>query len=138
VIDFSNNFELSHVVSTAVIYDWKQFKIALGGKWHSGKPTTNPVNNTINLDNPSNPKINYETPNSSHLPDYFQLNFSTSKDWKISSKINLQTSVSVMNVLNKSNVIQRYFRINETQNGIESVNTFSLQRTPNLNIKLSF
>lgn len=138
VIDFSNNFELSHVVSTAVIYDWKQFKIALGGKWHSGKPTTNPVNNTINLENPSNPKINYETPNSSHLPDYFQLNFSASKDWKISSKINLQTSVSVMNVLNKSNVIQRYFRINETQNGIESVNTFSLQRTPNLNVKLSF
>ena len=137
-IGFSNNFELSHVISTALIYDWKQFKIALGGKWHSGKPITNPINNTINLDNPSNPKINYDTPNSSHLPDYFQLNFSASKDWKISSKMNLQTSVSVLNVLNKSNVIQRYYRINTAQNGIESVNTYSLQRTPNLNIKLSF
>lgn len=136
--DFPNNFELIHALSAAVIYDWNTVKIALGGKWHSGKPITNPLNNILNTTNPAQAKIDYDLPNDSHLPEYFQLNFSASKDWKLHQKITLQTSLSVLNVLNNQNIIHRYYRINANQNGIEKINTYSLQRTPNLNIKLSF
>ena len=124
--------------NSAFIYDWKSFKIALGSRWHSGKPITNPVSNIINVSNPNQPKIDYNVPNNSNLSAYFQLNFSTSKDWKLTSKVMLQTSFSVLNILNKKNVIQRFYRINAAENGIESVNTYSLSRTPNMNVKVSF
>ncbi|MBL0012782.1 MAG: TonB-dependent receptor [Flavobacterium sp.] len=136
--NFPNNFELTHVLSTAIVYDWKQFKVAIGGKWHSGKPVTNTASNNINIDNPSNPQIVYDLPNNSNLPDYFQLNFSALRDWKISSRVSIQGGFSILNLLNKSNIIQKYYRINSTQDGIETVNTYSLKRTPNLNVKLSF
>ena len=134
-VEFPNNFELNHVISAAIVYDWKQFKMAFGGKWHSGKPLTNPLSNSINA---TNPQIVYDLPNNMHLPNYLQFNFSASKDWKLSSSIALQTSFSILNLMNKSNVIQKYYRINSSQDGIEMVNTYSLKRTPNLNVKLSF
>ena len=136
--DFPNNFELIHALSAALIYDWNTFKIALGGKWHSGKPITNPLNYVLNTTDPAQPKIDYDLPNDTHLPEYFQLNFSASKDWKLNQRMTLQTSLSVLNVLNNQNIIHRYYRINATKDGIEKINTYSLQRTPNLNIKLSF
>jgi hypothetical protein len=136
--EFSNNYELVHAVNSAFIYDWKSFKIALGSRWHSGKPITTPASNIINISNPNRPKIDYNAPNNSHLSDYFQLNFSTSKDWKLTSKVMLQTSFSILNILNKKNVIQRFYRTNAAQNGIESIDTYSLSRTPNINVKVSF
>lgn len=137
-VEFANNFELVHAVSYAAIYDWNTFKIALGCKWHSGKPITTPSSTTVNTDNPANPKINYNSPNSGHLPDYYQLNISASKDWKLNKKTNLEASISVMNLLDKKNIINRFYRINTAENAIESVNTYSLKRTPNINVKISF
>jgi hypothetical protein len=135
---FSNNLELVHTVSWAGIYDWKSLKIALGSKWHSGKPFTTPYSNSVDNTDPANPIIEYNTPNNNRLKDYFQLNFSASKDWDLSKKITLQTSVSVLNILNTKNVINRFYRVNTTENTIESVDTYSLERTPNVNIKISF
>lgn len=135
---FPNNFELTHVVSAAVIYEWKQIRMALGGKWHKGKPYTETDGNSLNLSNPVNPEIVYKTPNTANLPDYLQFNFSASKDWKLNSRISLQSSISILNLFNKSNIIQRYYRVNAAQDGIESVNTYSLRRTPNVNLKINF
>ncbi|MBY0487057.1 MAG: TonB-dependent receptor [Flavobacteriaceae bacterium] len=59
---FSNNFENKHQVNFGLIYDYKNLKIALGGHWFTGKPTTLPLNNTI-----SNGAIVFESPNSSRL-----------------------------------------------------------------------
>ena len=136
--EFPNNLELVHTVSWAGIYDWKSLKIALGSKWHSGKPFTMPSSNSVDNTDPGNPVIHYKTPNNNRLNDYFQLNLSASKEWKLSKETTLQTSVSVLNILNTKNVINRFYRVNTTENTIESVDTYSLERTPNVNIKLSF
>jgi hypothetical protein len=136
--EFPNNLELVHTVSWAGIYDWKSLKIALGSKWHSGKPFTMPSSNSVDNTDPGNPVIHYNTPNNNRLNDYFQLNLSASKEWKLSKETTLQTSVSVLNILNTKNVINRFYRVNTTENTIESVDTYSLERTPNVNIKLSF
>lgn len=135
---FPNNLELSHSITAAIVYDWKQFKVALGGKWHSGKPITETLTSSINFDNPSDPKILYDAPNNANLPYYLQFNFSAAKEWKISSKFNLQGSFAILNLLNKENIIQRYYRIDSSQDGIESINTYALRRTPNASIKISF
>lgn len=135
---FPNNLELIHTVSWAGIYEWEKLKIALGFKWHSGKPYTTPSSKIINNTNPSNPIIQYNAPNSSNLPPYFQLNFSTSKEWNLTKKTTLQASASVLNLLNTKNIINRFYRANISENTIESIDTYSLERTPNVNVKIFF
>ena len=133
--NFPNNFEVTHAISWAGIYEWKQVKFALGTKWHTGRPITTPVNNFVTQ---TNPKIVYNSPNNSKLEDYFQVNFSASKNWTLSEKMKLETAVSILNLLNTKNSINRFYRVNSANNSVESVDTFSLEMTPNFNIKLSF
>lgn len=133
--NFPNNFEVTHAISWAGIYEWKQVKLALGTKWHTGRPITTPVNNFVTQ---TNPKIVYNSPNNSKLEDYFQVNFSASKNWTLSEKMKLETAVSILNLLNTKNSINRFYRVNSANNSVESVDTFSLEMTPNFNIKLSF
>lgn len=132
---FPNNYEVTHAVSWAGIYEWKKLKIALGTKWHSGRPITTPTSLVVTE---ANPNIVYNSPNNARLHDYFQVNFSASKDWKLSSKVNLQTAVSVLNVLNSENDLNRSFRVNASNLRVESVDTHSLKMTPNFNVKISF
>jgi len=133
--EFMNNFELKHCISWAGIYEWKRVKFALGCKWHTGKPITTPITTIVDTENPS---IVYHSPNNDKLDDFFQLNFSASKNWKINDKVSLETNASVMNILNKMNSVNRFYRINSANNTVESVTTYALELTPNLNVKLSF
>jgi hypothetical protein len=132
---FPNNFDITHAISWSGIYEWKKNKLALGAKWHTGRPVTTPASNTITE---TNPNIEYNSPNNSRLKDYFQVNFSASRDWKLSSKVTLQTGVSILNLLNTKNSLNRFYRVNTIDNSVESVDTYSLEMTPNLNVKLSF
>ena len=133
--EFINNFELKHSISWAGIYEWKTIKFALGCKWHTGKPITTPISTTVAV---TNPAIVYHSPNNDKLDDFFQLNFSASKNWKVNDKISLETNASVLNILNKKNSVNRFYRINSNNNTVESVNTYALELTPNVNVKLSF
>lgn len=136
--EFSNNFQIVHSVSWAGIYEWKNIKIAIGSKWNSGRPETSPLlSNMLDFSNPVKPKINYNLPNSDRLSDYFQVNFSAGYNLKLNEKSNLDFGISVLNLLNKKNIINRYYRVNQ-QEFVQSVNTFSLKRTPNLSLKYSF
>ncbi len=59
-------------------YDSDELKLSFGGRYFSGKPTTD-----IGLDNPilspqTNIILNFLSPNEANLQDYFQLNFSGS------------------------------------------------------------
>lgn len=132
---FSNNFEIRHAISWAGIYEWNKVKFALGAKWHTGRPITTPIAFTVTE---TEPNIIYNSPNNSKLEDYFQVNFSASKNWNLSETMKLETALSVLNLLNTKNSINRFYRVNSVNNSVESVDTFSLEMTPNFNIKLSF
>jgi hypothetical protein len=132
---FPNNFEVTHAVSWAAMYEWKKVKLALGAKWHTGRPITTPTTFTVTE---ANPTIVYNAPNNEKLKDYFQVNFSASKEWRLGATTRLQTSASIMNLLNTRNSINRFYRVNTTDNSVESVDTYSLEMTPNFNIKFSF
>lgn len=135
---FDNNFEIVQTVSWAGIYEWKRLKLAIGSKWYSGKPETTPRSNNLIGNNPSNPQIDYNEPNNTTLADYFQVNFSAFYKWQPNPKTTVQFGASVLNLLNKKNIINRYYRVNIPNNSIESVNTYSLERTPNLSVKINF
>ena len=136
--EFSNNFELKNVVSWSGTYEIQNFKIALGSKWHSGRPETTPSSFTINNSNPTNPTIDYNAPNNKKLDDFFQVNFSTTYKWESSDKTEYKIGVSVLNLLNRKNEINEYYRINKVSNSIEDVKTFSIERTPNLSFRVIF
>jgi hypothetical protein len=124
-----------HTINWSAIYEWNNLKIALGSKYHTGRPITTPLNLVVTE---ANPNIIYDLPNRSKLDDYFQMNFSVSKKWNFNDTLNLQTAFSIINVLNTKNSINRFYRVNSNNNSIESVDTYSMEFTPNFSFKLSF
>lgn len=135
---FPNNFEIKHHFGFASIYNFKNLKIAFGGNWNTGKPTTNLVTNNAIFLVPDVPTFEYKLPNSSNLDDYFQLNFSSSYGFDLSKKSKLQFGFSIQNVLDNKNIINQNFRINSATNVAEKVNTFSLERTFNGFLRIVF
>lgn len=135
---FANNFQIVHTISWAGIYEWKNLKIALGSKWHSGRPETSPSTSNLDFSNPAKPEIIYNSPNNKNMNPFFEVNFSANYDWILTSKSNLQFGLSILNILNRNNSINRYYRVNNANESIESVNTVALKRTTNLSVKYSF
>jgi hypothetical protein len=56
----------------------------------------------------------------------------------LGQKARLQVHASLLNIFNKSNTVNRYYRVNSLSNTIESVNTYALERTPNLSLRLLY
>ncbi|RZJ74201.1 MAG: TonB-dependent receptor [Flavobacterium sp.] len=136
--EFTSNFEIKHTVSSAFIYELGSLKIALGSKWFTGRPITTPAGSAPVFSNPESPQIDYSIPNSDNLDDFMQFNFSASYTFSLTKKARLQLGVSVLNIFNRQNIINRYYRINSDTNSVEVVNTYSVERTPNALIKFSF
>jgi len=131
---FPNNFELIHTLSWAVMYEKNNFKIALGTKWTSGRPKTSPDVSQIDF---SNPVLVYNRPNNTNLPFFSQVNLSSTYKWETSSGIQYKVGLSILNILNRKNEIGEYYRISSITNSVEEVETFALQRTPNLSFRIS-
>ncbi|WP_225318075.1 TonB-dependent receptor plug domain-containing protein [Flavobacterium luteum] len=132
---FSNNFELDHVVSWAGIYEKENLKLALGSKWYSGRPRTSLQSDELDI---SNPIIDYNSPNENHLKSFLQFNFSTTYKWKDTKETQYRIGFSVLNLLNKKNEINEFYRVNTVLNTSEKVKTFALQRTPNISFRVNF
>ena len=130
---FTNNFNINHSFDFGVAYTYESFKIASGLKWHSGKATTNPVlgNEVIN------DIINYEPANSSNLPYYFRWDISLTHDFKIKETINIHTGLSLWNITNKKNVINKYYEFTDINFPSEVIQN-SLEFVPNILFKVTF
>lgn len=135
---FSSNFEISHTISTAAIYEWNNLKVAFGYKWFTGRPYTAPLSNDPIYNIPGIPEISYGSPNSENLSDFFQANLSASYTWSLPRNVKFQLGVSVLNLFNRQNIINRHYRINSETNAIEQVDTYALERTPNVMAKFIF
>ncbi|MXN92204.1 TonB-dependent receptor plug domain-containing protein [Flavobacterium sp. Sd200] len=135
---FPSNFELAHTINCAAIYEWNNLKIALGGKWFTGRPVTPPLINVPVYSSSGIPSVAYRDPNSDHLGNFFQADFSASYTLKLSEKTSLQFGAAVLNIFDRKNIINTYYRINSNRNGVEMVNTYALERTPNAMVKLIF
>ncbi|RZJ70926.1 TonB-dependent siderophore receptor [Flavobacterium sp.] len=132
--NFPNNFEIVHAFTGAFSYEGNRLKASLGARWYTGKPQTTPL---VGQSIPNYGEIGYNDPNNGNLSDYFQANFSASYFWKLSRKAQLNLGVSVLNLFDNRNIINRYYRLNDS-NSVERVNTYSLGRTPNLSLKVTF
>lgn len=135
---FASNFEVNHSIHFGSTYEWNNFKISLGGRYFSGRPNTVPLQSNPTFNAPGNPEIAYGIPNEQNLDDYFQLNSSVSYTVTLSDRTSILFGVSVLNLTDRANPLNRFYRINEDQQTIEEVNTFSLQRTFNGFLRVNF
>lgn len=136
---FRNHQDVKHSVGLTAGYNLKKLKISLGYQWRTGKPFTEP-----DPDNPiSNPgpfeEINYQSPNSSTLPDYSRVDFSSEYHflWGRSRAV---VGLSLLNVLDEKNILNTYYTI-ETIDGnseVRRVNNLSLGITPNVSFRIFF
>ena len=131
---FPNNFELSHTLAWAATYEKNNFKIALGAKWSSGRPKTDLDQSQIDS---ANPVLVYQKPNSDNLHIFSQINLSSTYKWESANKVQYRLGISILNILNRKNEIDENNRINALTNSIEKVETFALQRTPNVSFRIS-
>ena len=130
---FPNNVDVRHAVALSGVYTYNDIKLALGLNWHSGKPTTFPDVN----DNPNDNTITYALPNSNNLDDYLRADCSATYSLNLSDTSRATVGISVWNILNKKNIINTYYTLDE-DNMINKVENQSLGITPNVSIRVSF
>jgi len=130
---FANTLDLTHVVNTSFMYSRDKFKIGIGMNWHSGRPFTKPsaVQNTTNSD------IEYDAPNSSRLTDYFRTDISATYNFKLSKGIDVEAGASIWNILNQTNIINRFYTT-DSDDAIIEINNRSLKFTPNFSLRFNF
>lgn len=132
---FTANNQIQHAISSSIAYKTRKVQIALGWKWHSGKPyTSSEVSSTNNT-------VFNDGINTRRLPNYNRLDFSSiyhfslSKSQKIKGKIGL----SIRNLLDQSNLISREYIGNNTPNEpIIEIDKYSLRRTTNFVLRVEW
>ncbi len=135
---FPNNLDISHTLTFASTYTYNKLKLGAGINYRTGRPYTKPVAGSDAVNTTVFPNtINYETPNSSRISDYLRVDASAMYDYDISTKIKATVGASVLNVLNKKNILNTYYRLDEN-NQIETVENISLGFTPNFSFRLQF
>lgn len=131
--NFPNNVETRHSLTFGSSYSFNDFKVSTGLSWNSGLPTTRPIPEEPIIDD----QINYQDSNSSRLDEYFRVDISATYDFQISKGVQAHTGVSVWNIIDKENVINNYYQIDQ-QNVLQSVEELSLSITPNATFRVSF
>ncbi|MGB1232281.1 MAG: TonB-dependent receptor domain-containing protein [Winogradskyella sp.] len=130
---FPNSVDLKHVINTSLTYNFNGLKIGLGINWHSGKPYTLPLETQNNNTN----TIDYQSPNAERLNAYFRTDISATYNFKLSKKVNGEFGVSIWNLFNKTNIINRYYTLN-TDDTIIKIDNPSLKFTPNFSFRVHF
>lgn len=129
---FPNNTDITHQFVLAGTYSWNNLKLAVGGNWRTGRPNT-----LLNSENLIDGELDFASPNSVRLDDYFRLDISANYIFAISRNIAAEAAISVWNVLNTNNTINSYFIKNDDAS-ISQIENESLGVTPNASLKISF
>jgi hypothetical protein len=131
--EFHNNFDISNAVTLGTSYHFKNFKFSGGFNWHSGKPSTNPVQgNEI-----SNNNINYESANSSRLNDYIRFDLSSTYQVDLGYTTKAEVGISLLNLFDRNNTINSHYYINDNDE-LQKLSQSSLGFTPNVSFRVSF
>lgn len=130
---FPNTLDLRHVANASLTYNIENFKIGLGVNWHSGRPYTPP----LDVQNNTNTRIEYQSPNSAQLNDYIRTDISAIYNLKVSKGVKAEFGASIWNLFNQTNIINRYYTLNGDGNVVKTDNR-SLKFTPNLSFRINF
>lgn len=130
---FPNNADIRHALTFASTYTYGNFKLAAGFNWFSGRPTTLPT--FIQSENDT--QINYSNPNGSRLEDYIRADISATYNLNVSEGVKTVIGISLWNVLNQQNVLNRYYILDE-DNTVSPIENIALGITPNVSFRVIF
>ncbi|WP_340203131.1 TonB-dependent receptor [Ascidiimonas sp. W6] len=134
---FPNNSDIRHSISFAGSYNYKKLKLSVGLNYRSGTPFTLPDSGDPVNEETVPFEINYAMPNGANLEDYLRADFSAIYDFQLTDKLPASVGVSVLNILNKENLINSYFRLDEN-NELQRLDSRSLGLTPNMSLRVNF
>lgn len=130
---FSNMLDITHVANASITYNTNRLKVGFGLNWHSGRPYTG----ISEVQDPNNTSIEYNSVNSSRLPSYFRADISALYNFNLSQKVKAEVGASVWNLLNRTNIINRFYSL-ENANTVVQVNNVALELTPNFSFRVNF
>lgn len=130
--EFPNNVDITHALTFGATQSINNLKLAIGLNWHSGKPFTQPDANEPIIGN----NINYSSPNSSNLDDYFRADFSATYNFRLGESAHAVAGISVWNLTNKENIINSYYKLENDE--VIRINNTSLGLTPNASFRVNF
>ena len=132
---FPGNFDQRHILSWSGSYKYKQFQFSLGWQFATGRPFTRGalIGN----------EIVFGQQNAERLGNYHKLDMSAFYDFHLDSEKNLKArlGLSVINLYNRDNEIDRAFTTNENNAGndvLQEQNIVGLGITPNLVFRIYF
>lgn len=131
--EFPSNYNIQNALTFGTTYTLRKLKLSTGFNWYSGKPTTVPVDGNEIVNN----EVNFESTNSSRLKNYFKIDASALYAFNLNKDTNANLGISVWNILNTSNELNRFYRIDDNA----TVNEFSqksLDITPNFILRILF
>ncbi|WP_188112048.1 TonB-dependent receptor plug domain-containing protein [Aquimarina sp. RZ0] len=133
---FPGNWNIEHTIKWSHFYKINNFQFSLGWIWHTGKAFTNVsgVDQSGNLI-----LLDFDEINGNNLPIYHKMDFSALYNFKIGTnpKIKYRLGLSVLNLYNKKNVLNREFRTtNSLENRFINADVFALGITPNLSFRV--
>tara|TARA_R110002074_G_scaffold281413_3_gene452989 strand:- start:20447 stop:22966 length:2520 start_codon:yes stop_codon:yes gene_type:complete len=134
---FPNNLDIRHSITLAGNYTIGNLKLGCGLNYKSGKPHTQPNDNDPVNNNVFPNEINFESSNSSRLPEYIRADFSAVYTIKFSDKLKGTLGASILNITNRKNTLNTYYRLQD-DNSIETVERISLGLTPNASFRIRF
>lgn len=136
---FPNNFDIRHSASLAANYSYRGFKFSIGGHVRSGKPYTRPVEGNETRREGNNWVVNYSAPNAKTLPSFFRVDLSSSYNIDVPNSGTLKIGLGILNLLDRENVINRYYRVDSDDNrSAVEINNSSLRFTPNVSVRFTF
>lgn len=127
---FPGNWNIRHFVNWSHFYSLGDLHFSLGWKWHTGKAYTD-----VALENGENGPvtIGFDEINGENLPVYHRLDFSALYEIHPEGKVRFRVGLSVLNLYNRKNVLNREFRTTPTlDNELIDTRIYSLGITPNL------
>ncbi|SMC63450.1 TonB-dependent receptor [Cellulophaga tyrosinoxydans] len=134
---FPNNIDIKHTLTFASTYTYENVKLGIGLNYHTGRPFTKPQENNAVNTSTFPYTINYQSPNSSRIKDYIRADASAVYDFKISERIDASFGASVLNLLNRKNTLNTYYRLNDADE-VETIENISLGITPNFSFRIFF
>ena len=137
---FPNNIDVRHSAKVAASYNYNSFKFAAGLNWRTGKPFTTPLEGEEFLVVNTIPVLQFNSPNEERLPDYLRLDLSAEYLWKISEKLDAKFNLSILNLLDKTNILNVRYIVEEVESELtfKRIEELSLGFTPNFSVQLFF
>ncbi|MEQ9403606.1 MAG: TonB-dependent receptor plug domain-containing protein [Cyclobacteriaceae bacterium] len=129
---FPGNWNIEHTIKWSHFYKLKNLHLSIGWQWHTGKAFTE----VMAIPNTSGPvTIQFDGINEANLPVYHRLDVSALYEFhpKNNTRIRYRTGLSIFNIYNRKNLINREFRTTPSlQNELIDTRVVALGFTPNI------